>query len=310
MVPKVFIVILNWNRADDTIQCLESVGKMQGANSKLEVVLVDNASTDTSVKKIKGFFKKSWPESIDYKIIVNKENLGFAAGNNEGAKYALNKGADFIMLLNNDTVVDKNLLKEFLVAAEKYPQAGILSPKIYFAKGFEFHRKRYEQKDLGRVIWYAGGEIDWDNVYATHRGVDEVDKGQYDSAREIDFATGACMFLRAEVIRKVGLFNERYFMYLEDVDLSQRIKKRGWKVMYIPRAFLWHKVAQSSAIGGDLNDYFLTRNRLYFGMKYASARTKLALLKESIRLLFSGRRWQKIGVRDYYLARLGKGSWK
>jgi GT2 family glycosyltransferase len=118
------------------------------------------------------------------------------------------------------------------------------------------------------------------------------------------------MLLRSEALKDIGLFDEKYFMYLEDADLSQRLKKKGWEVLYAPKTEIWHKVAQSSGIGSDLNDYFITRNRLLFGMRYAKCRTKLALVKESFKLLLTGRGWQKIGVRDFYLGRFRKGSWK
>ena len=235
--------------------------------------------------------------------------MGFAAGNNVGVKYALDQGADYIMVLNNDTVVDKNLLIEFLKALKKYPKAGILSPKIYFAPGFEFHKDRFGKENLGKVLWYAGGQIDWDNIYGKNRGVDEVDKRQYGKVEEIGFATGTCIFMSSAALEKVGLFDKNYFMYYEDRDLSMRIKKAGFEVLYIPSANVWHKVAQSSGIGSGLNDYFITRNRLLFGMRYAKLRTRFALYRESLRFLLSGRVWQRKGVLDFYLGRLGKGSW-
>src|SRR3989344_1691721 len=268
---KVFIVILNWNRANDTIECLKSVSELRIKNYKLSVVVVDNASSDGSSDKINTFL-----HATDYKLLVNNVNLGYVGGNNVGIKYALKNGANFILVLNNDTLLDKNLIAEFLEASKKYPDAGILSPKIYFAKGYEFHKDKYRKTELGKVIWYAGGEIDWDNVYGINEGVDEVDRDQFEKEREIDFATGTCMFIRSDALKKTGVFNEKYFMYLEDVELSMRMKKKGWKIYYLPKAKLWHKVAQSSGIGNDLNDYFITRNRLLFGMKYARLRTRFA----------------------------------
>ena len=117
------------------------------------------------------------------------------------------------------------------------------------------------------------------------------------------------MFLTKEVLEKVGLFDEKYFMYYEDTDLSLRIRKAGFKVLYVPTGIVWHKIAQSSGIGSDLNDYYITRNRLLFGVKYAKLRTKLALFKESIRFLINGRKWQKRAVIDYFIGNFEKGSW-
>lgn len=302
---KVSIVILNWNRPNDTLECLKSVKRLRTADS-LNIIVVDNASSDNSVKKI----KKAILHTTNHKLLVNEVNLGFAEGNNVGIRHAIKNGADYVLVLNNDTVVDKDLVIELIKAAKKYPKAGALSPKIYFAKGYEFHKKRYKEKDLGKVIWYAGGDIDWNNVYGSNHGVDEIDKGQYDKVRETDVATGTCILLRREALEDTGFFDKKYFMYYEDTDLSQRMKKKGWRVLYIPKAKLWHKVARGSAIGSDLNDYFITRNRLLFGLRYARVRTKLALVKESIKFLFTGRKWQKIGTRDFYLGYFGRGSWR
>jgi len=162
---------------------------------------------------------------------------------------------------------------------------------------------------LGKVIWYAGGEYDWDNVYAKHIGVNEVDKGQYDGQRETDFITGCLFITKAEVLKEVGLFDERYCLYFEDSDLGMRIKKAGYKLIVDSNVKLWHKVAQSSGIGSPLNDYFITRNRLLFGMDYARTRTKLALLREAVKKIFIGTKAQKMAVRDFFMRKLGGGSW-
>jgi len=308
---KIFIIILNWNRAQDTIKCLSSVRKLKIINYILRIVVVDNASKDNSIELINESIKSiKGTKSIKGILIRNKENLGYAAGNNVGIKYALGKGADYVMVLNNDVRVHPASMIRIIEAAKKQSNFGAASPKIYFEKGFEFHKERYKKTDLGKVIWYAGGEIDWNNVYGKPRGVDEIDIGQYEKVSETDFATGTCIFMSRKALEKVGLFNEKYFMYYEDTDLSLRIKKTGFKVLFIPEAIVWHKVAQSSGIGSDLNDYFTTRNRLYFGLKYARLRTRFALYRESLRMLFRGRKWQSRGVIDFYFGRFGKGSWK
>jgi len=306
---KVSIIILNWNRKKDTIECLESLAGLIISGYELEIIVVDNHSTDGSQKAVEEAFKKLEKKNISCKQIKNKENLGFAEGNNVGMRYALDSGADYLLALNNDTEVDKELITKLLMVAKKHPKVGAIAPKIYFAKGFEFHDK-YKKDELGKVFWFAGGDIDWANVYGTNHGVDEVDKGQFNKTRETDFATGACMFLKREALKEVGLFDEKYFAYLEDADLSQRLKKKGWKVLYTPKTKIWHKVSQSSGIGSDLNDYFITRNRMLFGMYFAPLRAKAALIRESFKLLIKGRKWQRIGIIDFYLGRFGKGSWK
>lgn len=303
---KVSIVILNWNRPDLTLECLESVGKLNAEGFELEVVVVDNGSTDNSSEKL----GKVNLSNARYHFVKNKDNLGFAAGNNVGIKYALDHGAGYILILNNDTLIDSNFVVEVLKTAKKDSKVGAVSPKIYFNKGFEFHKSRYEKNDLGKVVWAAGGVIDWNNVYGSNIGVDEVDRGQFDDEMSIEYVSGTAAFYTREAIEKVGMFDEKFFMYYEDTDLSIRIKRSGYKIRYCPRAVVWHKVAQSSGIGSGLNDYFTTRNRMLFGLKYAGLRTKFALVRESLKLLFFGREWQRVGIRDYYMGKFGRGSWK
>jgi len=310
---KVFLIILNWNGRKMTLDCLESlVSGIKYPVLSMEIVIVDNGSTDDSVLKIENFnIENSLKiKNFKLKIIKKPKNLGFAEGNNVGIKYALENGADYICLLNNDTRVDPDFLTELINTAESDEKIGIVGGKIYFEKGYEFHKERYKKEDLGKVIWYAGGVIDWKNIYASHRGLDEVDEGQFEAVIDTDYVNGCLLLAKREVFEKIGVFNAGYYMYFEDVDLSLRAKKAGFKLKYCPKSHIWHLIAGSSGIGSGLNDYFTTRNRLLFGMKYAPFRSKGALLKESFRMLKNGRPWQRAGVRDFYLGRFGKGSWK
>lgn len=303
--PKVSIVILTWNGLKLVLELLKDINKLETKGLNAETIVVDNGSTDGTQEKLRGYKLQNMP----FKLIRNKENLGFAEGNNVGMREATKRGADYVLLLNNDVILPKNLLVQLIKVAKDDKKIGLLAPKMYFAKGYEFHKERYSKKDLGKVIWYAGGKIDWNNIYSSNKGVDEIDKGQYDKQKETDVVNGACALIRKEVIEDIGYLDKKLFLYWEDADYSQRARKKGWKVVYTPRTHLWHKVSQASGIGSDLNDYFLTRNRMVFGMRYARLRTKLALVKESFKLSISGRKWQKIGTRDFYLGRFGKGSW-
>ena len=166
---KVFIIILNFNGKDDTLACIESVEKLEVGSETLEVIIVDNGSSQRLMINDEGL-----------KIIRNEKNLGYAGGNNVGITYALEHEADYILVLNNDTIVDKNLVRELLKTAEKDGKIGIVAPKIYFAKGHEFHKDRYKENERGKVFWYAGGKMDFANVLGSHRGVDEMDSGQYE----------------------------------------------------------------------------------------------------------------------------------
>lgn len=311
---KVAIIILNWNGKENTAECLKSIRELSIPNSQLSIIVVDNGSTDGSLEALKKFQISNFPPKADqplagsFQFIENKRNLGYAGGNNVGIKAALKDGADYIMVLNNDTILDKNLVAQLLETFENYPDAGIVSPKIYFAPGFEFHKDRYKKSDLGKVFWYAGGLIDWSNVYASHRGVDEADRGQYEKVSETDYASGACFLVKREVLQKVGLFDRDYFLYWEDADLSERIKRVGYKTLYAPPAHLWHKNAGSSRVGGALHDYYITRNRLLFGKKFATLRARFALFRESLKFLILGRPWQRRAVLDYYFGNMGQGS--
>jgi len=305
---KIFLIVINWNRCELTLNCLQSLNDIQIDNFIVEVVVLDNGSTDDSFAKINGF--KFSNSKIILSIIENKTNEGFARGNNIAVQFSLKKGADYICLLNNDVRVDKNFLKALFDCAENDNKIGLIGGKIYFEKNYEFHKERYKEGDRGKVIWYAGGKIDWMNVYGSNKGIDEVDNGRYEKEEETDFVNGCLMFIRIEILKNRTLFDEKYYMYYEDTDFSQRVKRLGYKLVYCPKSIIWHINAGSSSVGSNLHEYFTTRNRMLFGMKYASLRTKISLFRESIKLFFSGRPWQRIGIKDFYLGKFGKGSWK
>lgn len=300
-MKRIFAVVLHYQDRKLTEKCLCSLAGMDKKGIGLEIVIVDNCSPEP-IGDLKGKFP-------GVTFLQTKQNLGFAEGNNFGIKYCLEKKADYIFLLNNDAVADKSLIMGLFREAEKDPSAGILAPKIYFAPGYEYHRSRYKKKDQGRVLWYAGGLIDWQNVYASHRGVDELDNGQYDHQGTTVFASGCAMLIKKEVFERAGYFDSRYFLYLEDLEFCLRAKRAGFEIVYCPTGKVWHYNAGSSQVGGSLHDYFFTRNRLLFGLKYASFRTKMALLKESVWIFLHGRPWQKKGVVDYFQKKFGKGSW-
>ncbi len=303
---KIALIILNWNGAVNTLSCLESLARIKKNGFTTDLIIIDNGSTDTSVAKIKSYFSQSRQKFL---LIENKINLGFAGGNNVGIRYALGRSNDFLFILNNDVILEKNAIVELLKTQKKY-KAGIVSPKIYFSPGREFHLERYQKTHLGKVIWYAGGMIDWQNVQGFHYGVDEVDQGQFAKETEIDYATGAALFVKKEVFKKVGLFDEKYYLYYEDLDFCLRVKNKGFKIIFSPKSILWHFNAGSSGSGSDLQDYYITRNRLIFGLKYAPFKSKLALVKEAFSLLLTGRKWQKKAVLDFIQKKFGRGSYE
>jgi GT2 family glycosyltransferase len=297
------VIVLSWNSEKYISPCLKSLQELDLGDVHFEIVVVDNGSSDNTVDLVKRDFPK-------VTVLETGANLGYAEGNNVGIRYALQKTNDFIWIVNPDVYVDKNSLKELLFTAKKFPSGGIFGSKIYFAPGYEFHKDRYTESDLGHVIWFAGGVIDWSNMEGKHRGVDQVDNGQFDIDCTTDFVTGASMFVRRKVFEVVGLLDPKYFLYYEENDFCQRAIKWGWKLIYVAMSKAWHANAQATGIGSSLQDYYITRNRLMFGIKHAPLYTKFLLIKQAVYLYFQGRPWQKRAIMDYLAGKLGAGSYQ
>ncbi|MGB9883164.1 MAG: glycosyltransferase family 2 protein [Microgenomates group bacterium] len=250
-----------------TTDFLESLSKVKNAN-KLEVYIAD-----FSTKK-ENFKIGKYPMKI---INVSLPNKGYAFGINQGTKYFLKKGIKQFCAINNDIYFDKNFATE---SEKTFEKADIFGGKIYYAPGYEYHKNRYQKKDLGKVLWYAGGQIDWNHAYVFHRGVDEVDNGQYDKFEKTDFITGCLLFFNEAVIKKIGFWDEKYFLYYEDTDFCERAKRAGFNLYYNPKIIIYHKVSQSTGgSGSTLHQKYQRKNQLIFGLKYAPWRTKLHLLK-------------------------------
>lgn len=299
---KFAIITLNYNGKEDTLEFLESLNQLSTKNYELKTIVVDNASSDGSVAAI----HKQFP---DVDILQVGANLGFSGGYNKGLEYAKAWGADYFLLINNDCLIrDENLVSELIKTLKSDSKAGLVSPKIYFAPGFEFHKDRYKKENLGKVIWFGGGSFDWDNIGSIHRGINEVDKGQYDEVKESEVFTGACVLLSKEVLKELRGLDDKYFLYFEDSDLAQRAKSQGFKIYYNGEVALYHKVSRSTGIGSPTTDYYHTRNRLIFGMRYGRGRTKFALLREAFKLLLFGRPAQRKGVWDFVQGITGSGN--
>lgn len=235
--PLVYIIVLTWNGKKDTLECLNSLKKVSYNN--LKVLVVDNASSDGTQEEV----QKQFP---DVEYILNPTNLRFAHGNNVGIKYALTKGADYILLLNNDTTVADNFLDELVTTASRNSNIGIVGPKMCY----------YSDPER---IWYAGGKIEWWKGWISHIGVRELDNGQYDQTKETDFVSGCSILVKRDVIEKVGLLDTAYYIYGEDVDWCIRASHAGYKIMFEPKAKIWHKLSVST--GGHLS-WFKNWNKM------------------------------------------------
>ena len=258
-LPTVLIIVLNWNGKEDTVECLESLNHISYPN--YEVIVVDNGSTDDSVEQLKA----RYPE---IKVIENQENLGFGEGYNVGIRTALQENTEYVLLLNNDTIVDPRFLDELTNVAELDPRVGFAGPKIYF----------YDNDGRGRRdrINGAGTKLSMWTGRVWHVGENEIDSGQYDQVRLVDYVIGACLLVKTRVVTEIGLLDSKFFTYWEDVDWCYRGCNAGYTSVYIPQAKIWHKYGASS--GGAPNIYYLIRNRFWFMRRNALKRQYFTFL--------------------------------
>jgi GT2 family glycosyltransferase len=250
LAGKTGIVILNWNSREMTAECIRSLLAMDTVDYR--IIVVDNGSRDGSAD----YLARMFPHIT---VLSQETNLGFAAGCNVGMKEALDQGADYVLPLNNDTVVAPNFLKELVSVAIRCPRSAAITPKIYFW-------------DAPDVLWWTGGSFSLWSGIPVMVGRKERDVGQFDAERTVDWATGCAALMRREVLREVGLFDECLFGNGEDLDLSLRIRNAGYEVRFAPMAKLWHKegVDYRKNVGEQMRKFTGTRNMLYIMYKYAS----------------------------------------
>lgn len=263
MQPQVHIIVLNYNSREDTLDCLRSLQHL--TYRRATVILVDNGSTDGTVNVV----RKEFPT---VHVIETGQNLGFTGGNNVGIDYALDNGADYIMLLNNDTIVAPDMIDVMIAAMQQDPSIAISGPTIYY----------YDQPD---VVWSAGSTVDWGRGLTWMLGIGEEDKGQFGLApREVEFVTGCALLARRDVWEKVGLLDNRFFMYYEETEWCVRATRAGFKIAHIPTAMMWHKISLEARETSPHTVYYMTRNRLLFlRHTHASVRTWLYIVSEYAR---------------------------
>lgn len=232
------MILVNYNGSEDTLECVQSVLDADGEN--INILIVDNNSLhDKSMVDLKSIIK-------DNIILLElEENLGFGVANNIGAQYAIEHGADYLLLLNNDTVVDAGFFVELCKHAD---EKTIVVPSIYY----------FFEKDR---LWYAGGKISKWKGTSVHYTTPH-------QAGYVDFATGCCLLLHKNIIIKHNLFDSKYFMYYEDTDFSIKMILEGIKISYQPTAKVWHKIGNSSQKISGLQEYYINRNRMYLMRKY------------------------------------------
>ncbi len=241
--PLIYVVIVSWNRADDTIECLKALASSDYSNYR--PLIVDNGSTDGSPDAIRAAFPA-------VEVIANEDNLGFARANNIGIEHALQQGADYVLLLNNDTLVDERLLTELVAVGESDPKIGMLVPKIYYPSTGSGR----SHGEKGR-LWSAGARWRRFPPRVTIIGFGREDGPAYSVQREVDYATGCAMLVKREVFERVGMFDPAFFMYHEDYDFSARVRRGGYRIVYVPQAVMWHKVSASTGEESPLKWYYL-----------------------------------------------------
>lgn len=264
------VVLVNWNSEEYTIRCLASL--MAAAKVPDHIVVVDNASVNGSVAAIRAVFPL-------VHIIENRQNYGFTGANNRGISYLLSRSVDYVWILNNDTIVSQNCLQVLCNALEKHDEVAAATCKIY--------------RNDSNEIWFAGSVFYRYSFCVEHRGEGETDRGQYDSVEYLDFLDGCCILVRSAVLREIGLFDEHFFAYHEDVDFSFRLKNSGARLLYVPEASISHFAGASvnknnwthDVTSSHLQHFLSRRNKLFIVRRYGN---KFNLLICLMMLLFNG----------------------
>ncbi len=282
-LPKVSIVTLTWNTTEITLDFLKSLNE-HCTYSNLEVIIVDNGSKENPTAA----FKAVYPSAI---VLVNEKNLGFTGGNNVGIKAAT---GDYLFIVNNDTEFTPGLLEGLLKIFDTYPDAGIVSPKFhyYYHKG---------------TIEYAGyNEV---NIFTGRNGMvgcREIDNGQYNEIKTTNYAHGGGMMISRKVLEEVGGLPDEFFIYYEEFDWCEQIKRKGYKVYYQPASLIYHKESMTTGKSSPFKTFYHTKNRILFmrrNMKpfslfiFLSYFTLLTIPKNTLTFLLKG---QKEHLRSFW----------
>ncbi|HEY4690054.1 MAG TPA: glycosyltransferase family 2 protein [Anaerolineae bacterium] len=271
------MVVLHYNGLPDTLACLHSL--QIGRGRPVDLIVVDNASQDGGAEAIRA-------ADPAIHLVMNRTNLGYAGGNNIGIRAALERGADAVFLLNNDTLLDPDCVSRLACVLASDPRIGVTGPMVY----------TFNETPL---ISSAGGVIDWHHADAGNTGAGEIDRGQY-PARSVDFVNGCGLMVSRAAIARTGLLDERYFMYWEETDWCTRIKRAGFEIHFEPAAQMRHKAAIRSDDLGPTTLYYMTRNRLLFFSRHAPLRLIPITIAHAIHgALREAARYQRAGRPEH-----------
>lgn len=261
MMAEVAIIVLNWNNAPDTIECLRSLAQLD--HPAYRVVVVDNGSTDDSVQAI----HQQYPGMM---ILETQQNLGYAGGNNVGIRYALAQGAKCICILNNDVKVTPDFLTTLLVALDESGEVGIVTSLI-------------TEMDEPQKVWALGQAVDWKTgiVRRIHAG-EAMPSLQACAPIKVDIASGAVMLVKREVLERVGLLDETFYLYYEEADWCLRVRGAGYRILAVPSSVVWHQVSATLGQTSPVIDYYMLRNHLRFIARHWSGTTRWRLLGRTV----------------------------
>lgn len=241
-------VVVNWKLKEATLYCLRSLAQ---SNTPCRILVVDNNSDDGSVEYLTHHFPQA-------ELIVMPSNVGFAGACNRAITQALEDPCcEYVFLLNNDAIIHPHAITEILEAAQTDPTVGILGSKVYY-------------DDSTNTIWYAGARRRWGVLAAVDTGRGQIDRGQFDTVRHVDYVFGAAMFIHRQVFEEVGLFDDRFFMYLEDMDLCLRAQAAGFSMLFVPQSRVWHQGSASTSRNSTLRNYYVVKSTAYFLRKHTT----------------------------------------
>lgn len=299
-MPKVSIIVLNWDGLEDTSELLHSLKKVN--YPEINILVVDNNSSGNDADRLEAAFDKY------IKVIRSDKNLGFAGGNNLGIKKALEDDTDYILLLNNDITVNPDFLEILVNKFETENQAGIIAPRINY----------YDEPEK---IWSDGGTVS--RIRGSGFAYSDKLETEVEMAdKSVTFVSGCCMLIKRDVLLKVGLFDENYFLYTEDTDLCLRTIKAGFKIYVTPRSKIFHKINSSTKTKhSTLPLYYTTRNRLYFAKKNFRSTYYLTIIYLILTMIIKSLGWLFLGrfnnitsvysaFIDFFNVKMGKTNHK
>lgn len=281
--PQVTIVVLNWNNAPDTIACLDSIYKL--GYPAYQVLVVDNGSTDGSDQMI----REAYPD-VDF--LQTGANLGYAEGNNVGIRHALQGNPDYLFVLNNDTLLANDMLDQLVQAAESDPGIVMTGPTMYCT-------------DPPDILFAAGSFVNWKGGTIQHRGMLQP-ASQFSHICDnnpVDFIVGCGVLVKTSFIREAGVLDPDYYLNYEDVEWGIRAVKRGYQVVHVPSAVMWHKISAKLGLASPANTYYMTRNALLFFWRnlrgWQRWLTMLVILGRTLRTIAAWSVWKKYQTPTY-----------